>query len=296
MRIRSYHPEPSKYVGGYVYSALMPNKKGRRGSGHGASNRKYRVPLGLDYNEFVGALGPSDDDVYPELHVRYGVRNDLYLDWSITLQMRLGGIERLEAGEPSLRRRRWQRVEVDGSVIRHYSYDLHNPTRPATVKVVQELSAGDEHVVDAQYDVQMKGLSQSWAANYGTDPHTEVTFRYASKNRDPEFRNSKDFSWVRNTVIALHSDLANEVYADRAATYFAGRPSTAGVLLPDGVMKFIRTDGPGTVDERTEPAAETVDRSDGPLQARGSVTMGMLISTIYSGGNLVKDVEDFLGG
>ncbi|MGW0359210.1 hypothetical protein ACWDXV_33900 [Nocardia nova] len=273
----------------------MANRKGRRGSEHGSSNRAYRVPLGLDYNEFVGALGPSNGGVYPELHVRYGVRDNLYLDWAITLQMRLGGIEQMGPGKPALWRRRWQRLVVERSAIRRYKFDLRDARRPAEVEVLQELHVGDEQVVHQAYTDQLTRLAQSWVANHGDDPHTGATFGYALRNLDPEFRNSESFSWVRDTVIALHSDQADDAFSDRTATYFPNRPTTAGVLLPDGIMKFIRSAGPAGA-APADWAAESGEGEEGNFQARGALTMGMLVSTIYGGANLAQQVEEFLSG
>lgn len=282
-----------KLVGDRVYAVLMPNRKGHRGSGNGASNRPYRVPLGLDCNEFVGPLGPSDGRAYPELHVRYGIRDDQYLDWAITLQLRLGGIEQLGPGKPDLPRRRWQQLKIERSAIRMYKFDPADARRPAEVTVIRELHAGDEHLVHQSYDEQLRLLSHSWVRNYGRDPHTEATLLYALRNLDPEFRNSEQVSRVRDLVIALHSDPADDTLSDRTAAYFPNRPSTAGVLLPDGMMKFIRaTEADGT----TPPdwAEESGDGEEGRVQARGALTMGMVVSTIYGGANLAEQVEEFL--
>lgn len=160
-----------------------------------------------------------------------------------------------------------------------------SPTGPPEIKTLRELTAGDHGIVDATYVQQMKGLRTRWVGNHGHDPHTDVTFQYAARNHDPEFRNSEAVAWVRNTVISLHSDQADEAIADRAATYFAGRPSTAGVLLPDGIMKFIHVNEGQNPDSTTE--------GDGQLKARGQLTMGMLVSSVYSTG-WVDRVGDFL--
>ncbi|MGW4849434.1 hypothetical protein [Nocardia brasiliensis] len=267
----------------------MPKNKGPNKSGRGASNRPYRCPLGLVYDEFVGPLGPPDNGSYPELHVRYGVLDNLYVDWLISIQMRLGGIEQLSPEMPALPRRTWQRLFVDGSAIRHHKYDLYSSAQPPTAKTVRNLSFGEEQVVHDGYVAQMRLLHQSWVRSYGHDSHTAVTFGYVFKNLDPEFRDSEDFSWVRNTVIALASDRADEVFSDRSATYFSGRSSTAGVLLPNGVMKFVNSDSGRQPADHSDQAS-----ADSPLVARGPLTMGMVVDTIYGGAHIAQQVEDFL--
>lgn len=122
-----------------------------------------------------------------------------------------------------------------------------------------------------------------------------MTFGFASKNRDPDFRHGT-YSWVRNTLIALDVDEAEEVIVDRGGTYFRDRPSTAGVLLPDGVMKFIKVE-PGTLQSGQAPSSARPDDdggADAPIRATGTVTMGMLVDSIYSG-NWTDDVDTLLG-
>lgn len=88
---------------------------------------------------------------------------------------------------------------------------------------------------------------------------------------------------------------AEEVIVDRGGTYFRDRPSTAGVLLADGVMKFIKAE-PGTLQSGQAPSSGRPDDggADVPIRATGTVTTGMLVDSIYSG-NWTDDVDTLLG-
>ncbi|MEU6562667.1 hypothetical protein [Nocardia nova] len=91
----------------------------------------------------------------------------------------------------------------------------------------------------------------------------------------------------------MHSDPADDTFSDRAATYFPNKPCTAGVLLPEGIMKFVRSAGPAG----TAPAGwaeESGEGEEGRFRTRGTLTMGMVVSTIYGGANLAEQVEEFL--
>ncbi len=99
-------------------------------------------------------------------------------------------------------------------------------------------------------------------------PHASMVFLYLEKDRDPAFRND-EYVWVRNTLLALDGDDPDEVITDRSAVYFSGRPSTAGVLLPSGRMKFFHiTPGMRSSGENPDPEVTQV--------RGGGVTMGML--------------------
>lgn len=277
---------------------IMPNRAERRAASRGSEGRDYHPPRDLAFNEFVGELGPPNNRAHTELHVRYGERDGLYLDWSISLSVRLGNVDDFREARELLERRELERVDVSRSAIRHQVFDPDHPGRQPRAEVILPLRAGDQLAVDAQYDIQMRALSRSWANKHGAgpaDPHTKVTFGFASKNRDPDFRHGT-YSWVRNTLIALDVDEAEEVIVDRGGTYFRDRPSTAGVLLPDGVMRFIKVE-PGTPQSGQAPSSARPDDeggANGPIRATGTVTMGMLVDSIYSG-NWTDYVDTILG-
>ena len=172
-------------------------------------------------------------------------RNNLYLDWSITLRARLGDVEEFGDSKDQLERRPLVITDVSESAIRRHVFDPYQPDKPPQTTVLVELQAGDDHRVDSEYDIQMRGLSISWAQKHGAaaeHPHTRATFGFAAKNRDPEFRNG-DLSWVRNTLISLSTDLVDKVISERGGFYFPQTRSTAAVLRTSGRM--LHQDRPG---------------------------------------------------
>jgi hypothetical protein len=82
------------------------------------------------------------------------------------------------------------------------------------------------------------------------------------------------------------------VIPERSLFYFPETPSTAGVLLSSGVMKFINIER----GDRFEPGESAVDdaSTDGPVKATGGTTMGMLVESIYAG-DWTDEIENFLG-
>lgn len=227
--------------------------------------RRFRPALGLTYSEFVGELGPATGEFTNELHVRYGERDGLYLDWAITVVMRRGGLVGYLAsdGKP-LPRRRTRRFDVG---IRQYTY---NPIRPPVVQLIHPLSAGDEEIIDRGYDDVMTQLSQSWNARYPEPhPHTVATFSYASANRRPEFRAS--MPGLTNTLVAIDPDIAEEVWGERGNAYFGDKARSAAILMPERQQwKFIVT-GPGT--KATEHKDDEVEH----VTVSGvQTTMGMM--------------------
>jgi hypothetical protein len=261
-----------------------------------ANNRPYRPPTkGIEYDEFVGELRPPTDRAFTELHVRYGVRNNVYFDWSITLRARHGDVEEFMQSKKLLQRRTLEVVDVSESAIRRHVYDPYEPDKPPKTTVLVPLQAGDGALVDLQYQKQMNGLAKGWAQKHGAaataSEHTSTTFAFAEKNHDPEFRNG-EFSWVHNTLVSLSTDHSQAVIAERSGWYFPEKPSTAGVYMPDSMMKFIKI-GPGGKIAPGEADAFLEDTSEeGPIKAGGDVTMGMLVDTIYAS-NWVEGVDDF---
>ncbi len=270
---------------------VMANRSERRGQNQSAG--RYRTPNGLQYNEFVGKLGPSKGNAHTELHVRYGQRDGQYLDWSIALWLRVGGIEEIRRnGALPLERRRLETVEVKGSAIRQLVFDPDDPSASPKESVLTYLSSGDHVRVDAAYDQVMHDMSIGWAQKHegaAADRHTQAVFAFAQKERDPEFR-SHGLDWVSNTLISLAEDQADEAIVDRGTSYFNGRPTTAGIMRANGRMQFIKIGvprGPGEAD----PAGGDSEK----LTASGALNMGMLVDSIYADQDWADGVDSILG-
>lgn len=276
----------------------MSNQSQRRGQKTGGG--LYRPPIGLMYNEFVGELWPPKDRTFTEVHVRYGERNGLYLDWSITLYARNGSAEEFRRrGEP-LERRTLEVVDVSKSAVRRHVYVPYEPDRPPTVTVVTELHSGDTTKVDRAYQVAMNGLAAGWAQKHGgafgapADRHTTATIGFVEKIRDPQLV-SGNLSWVRNTVICTETDLVDGVISERAGHYFPSAKSTAAVLRSSGRMQFIvATPGEQLTPGQAEETTASQELNGTPV-ARGAVTMGMMVDSIYST-DWTTEVDEFLGG
>jgi hypothetical protein len=111
---------------------------------------KYKAPQSLEYNEFIGELRPPNDRTFTELHIRYGVRKNLYLDWSITLRARRGDVEEFMALRAPLERRILEVVEVADSAIVRRVFNPAEPDEPPISVVLMRLYPGDGLKVDAQ--------------------------------------------------------------------------------------------------------------------------------------------------
>lgn len=269
----------------------MANRSERRGQNQSAG--RYRTPNGLQYNEFVGKLGPSKGNVHTELHVRYGGRDGQYLDWSIALWLRIGGIEEIRRnGALPLGRRRLETVEIKGSTIRQLVFNPDEPSASPQESVLAHLSAGDYDRVDTAYDQVMHDMSVGWAQKHegaSADSHTQAMFAFAQKERDPSFRRD-GLDWVSNTLISLETDQADEAIVDRGTSYFQGRPTTAGVMRASGRMQFIKIGvprGPGDAD----PTGSGTEK----LEASGALNMGMLVDSIYADQDWAEGVDSLLG-
>jgi hypothetical protein len=222
---------------------------------------KYQPAKALEYNEFVGELRPGNDRAFTEVHVRYGVRKNLYLDWSITLRARLGDLREylaLESPQKTLERRTLEVVEVADSAIVRRTFNPYQPDEPPRTTVLMPLYPGDGAKVDALYDENMRGLTH-------------------------------------NILVCLDNDLSEMVIPERSLYYFPEVSSTVGVLLSDNIMKFLKIERGGTVAPDDRSAATEDDAVDGPVTATGGTTMGMLVDSIYAG-DWTDQIDDFLGG
>ncbi|MGB3676214.1 MAG: hypothetical protein WA988_17415, partial [Candidatus Nanopelagicales bacterium] len=202
----------------------------------------YKVPaVGIEYNEFVGSLGPygNGNPVNTELHVRYGVRNGRYYDWTIELVARDGDVDTFRATQEHPVRYVMESVGVEASdVVRRVR------TGPGVddveTTVVKRLTAGDGALVDGGYDYNLKQLADQWDQRHETrDPHTIATFGFAQKNRDAEFRDS-EYPWVRNTVVCIDTDPSEDTVVERLATYFPDGGTLAVHCRGVSRMKFLK--------------------------------------------------------
>lgn len=248
---------------------------------------KYEPPQSLAYNEFVGELRPANGRTFTELHVRYGVRGNLYLDWAITLRARVGDNQDLIGRRGLLDRQVRQVIEVADSTIVQRTFDPTKPDQPPSSVVLMRLHPGDGRKVDAEYDSTMKYIRAVWNRKHGrpavNDRHNEALFNFATQDRDPNFRNG-DLSWVRNTLICLSTDMADAVISDCGAFYFPETTSTAGVLRSNGRMQFIamgRGASEPTDGQNELPQADSRRRTK---RISGSnVTMGSLVEKVHPG-------------
>ncbi|WP_100481434.1 hypothetical protein [Mycobacteroides abscessus] len=236
--------------------------------------------MGLDYNEFVGELGPPDGRNHAELHVRYGKRDDgSYADWVVTLNFRQGARDEFRERGSFLERRPFVRVDVTPDGVRQRVYNPQNPLMAPKSQILTPLQAGDFVTADLAYMRTVQLISEDWIArSTGTgqpvgDPHTSVMFSFMEKEKEAEFR--REYDWVRNTLVALDGDDPEMIIEDRASAYFAGVGTTAGVLLPSGRMKFIII-GPG----RRPSDRPDIPPPDVELHSGGGTTMGMLADAL----------------
>jgi hypothetical protein len=248
---------------------------------------QYRPPGDLEFNSYVGELrSPSGSD-FAELKVRYGVDNDRYLDWSITLNHRVGGVSELRESSGPLERRAMEVIDVSDSAIRRQIFNPDDLDQLPRVLRLVELGAEDQDRVDAEYQNQLDRLCARWAkkhgyevANFPSNRHNTATLNFMAKDRDADFREGESFGWVRNTVVCIDTDFADMVIADRAYHYFPTSSSTAAVLMPNDTLMFIWIAKGRPPDDTDTAAAES---NDGPIQAHGDTTMGMLVDSIYAG-------------
>jgi len=232
--------------------------------------------------------------------VRYGAKDDRYLDWSITVNSRIGGLsEQKQSGGP-LERQKLITIDVSDSAIRRHVYDPDQPNQPPRITRVRELQAVDYDAVNYEYQKQLNEMSVGWqemhpeiVANH--DRHNTAFLGFMAKDRDVEFREGEDFGWVRNTVVCIDSDLADAVVTDRAYHYFPTLTSTAAVSVADGPDERLKFMIIGAGHKPTAQEKASTDANEGLMQAKGSLTMGMLIEAIYAG-DWTDEVDDLLAG
>ena len=106
------------------------------------------------------------------------------------------------------------------------------------------------------------------------DTHTIATFAFAQRRRDPDF--GPRFPWIRNTVVCVESDLADDVLSGQMLHYFPEGGTIACFYPREHRMMFIWVDKPEKPGER-EPHPTTIQAHD----AHRKLTMGMLVDSIY---------------
>ncbi|MCS3879711.1 hypothetical protein M2359_003340 [Gordonia amarae] len=252
--------------------------------------KPYKVPTaGMEYNEFAGSLGPygNDNSVNTELHVRYGVRGGKYYDWTIELVAREGDVDSFRAtGEPPVRYVMDSFSVEPGAVVNR----VRTGPGPDDVEtsVVRQLYAGDGDLVDSGYDYFMKQLANQWDARHVTrDPRTVATFGFAQHNRKAEFRDV-EYPWVRNTVTCIDDDPADDVVVERLKHYFPDGGTVAVHIRDAGRMKFLKV-GRGADVEQDSFVSDGEPGDEGPLQATGFTSMGMMADAIYRGDDWIDD-------
>ncbi len=77
----------------------------------------YQIPADLAYNEFVGPLGQLDEQRLLELHVRYGECDNLYADWCVAVNVRLGTLKDFRERGEHLERRPMRRFEITAAGV-----------------------------------------------------------------------------------------------------------------------------------------------------------------------------------
>ncbi|UZF54067.1 hypothetical protein LH935_14975 [Gordonia polyisoprenivorans] len=252
--------------------------------------KPYRVPsTGMEYNEFARSLGPygNGNPINTELHVRYGVRGGRYYDWTIEVVGREGDVDSFrETGE---RPERWVMESFsveDGAVVRR----MRTGPDPDDfeVDVVRKLYSGDGAMVDEGYDSFMKQLADQWQKRHEVrDPRTVATFGFAQHNRDAGFRDG-EYAWVRNTIVCVDDDSADDVVVERLKRYFPDGGTVAVHMRSAGRMKFLKV-GRGADAATDSFELDDKDDEDGSLKATGYASMGMMVDAIYRGDDWIDD-------
>ncbi|WP_440711957.1 hypothetical protein [Gordonia sp. FQ] len=253
-----------------------------------SEKKPYKVPsTGMEYNEFAGSLGPygNGNPINTELHVRYGVRGGRYYDWTIEVVGREGDVDSFrETGERPVRYVMDSFSVEDGAVV-HRVRTGGGPDDFETT-VARKLYAGDGALVDTGYDFFLKQLADTWEQRHEVrDPRTVATFGFAAQNRNPEFRDG-DHSWVRNTIVCIDDDSADDVVVERLKHYFPDGGTVGVHLRSASRMKFLKV-GRGV--DAEENSFELDDDEAGSLKATGYASMGMMVDTIYRGDDWIDD-------
>ncbi|KAA1248391.1 hypothetical protein F0Q45_20825 [Mycobacterium simiae] len=108
------------------------------------------------------------------------------------------------------------------------------------------------------------------------DSHTIATFAFAQLERDPDFHGQ--FGWVRNTVVCVESDLADDVLSGQMLHYFPDGGTIACYYPREQRFVFVRVAAPQKASS-TGPALP-----DAPFTAHDKhrkLTVGMLIDAMY---------------
>jgi len=266
---------------------MTPLSEGGHIVGGMTEKKPYEVPTaGIEYNEFVGSLGPygNGNPVNTELHVRYGIRGGHYYDWAIKLIARKGDVDSLRTTGERPVRYVMDAFSIEQGAVVHRVRTGPSPEDFETT-VVRRLFAGDGPVVDAGYNFFLGQLAKQWDARHETrDPHAVATFGFAQHNRDAEFREVK-YPWVRNTVACIDDDPADDVVTERMKHYFPDGGTVAVHCRSDGRMKFLKV-GAGAAPDGSSDST-TVDEET--MTATGHTSMGMMVDAIYCADDWIDD-------
>ncbi|MGP3707029.1 MULTISPECIES: hypothetical protein [Mycobacteriales] len=87
---------------------------------------------------------------------------------------------------------------------------------------------------------------------------------------------------MRNTVTCIDDDPADDVVVERLQHYFPDGGTVAVHIRDAGRMKFLKV-GRGADDERDSFVLDGETDDEGPLQATGYTSMGMMVDAVYCG-------------
>lgn len=108
------------------------------------------------------------------------------------------------------------------------------------------------------------------------DPHTIATFAFAQMRRDPTF--GPRFPWVRNTVVCVETDLADDILSGQMVHYFPGGGTIACYYPTKQRFMFIWIDAPYSRNRAPkEYGGGTIVMHDTLRQP----TIGMLMDSLY---------------
>lgn len=112
------------------------------------------------------------------------------------------------------------------------------------------------------------------------DPHTIATFAFAQMRRDPAF--GSRFSWVRNTVVCVESDLVDDVLTGQMVQYFKETGGTIACYFPhDQRFMFVYVGKPVIAEEGQTPPQPTPGVRHVQDSRENPMTVGEIVNAIY---------------
>lgn len=112
------------------------------------------------------------------------------------------------------------------------------------------------------------------------DPHTIATFAFARMRRDPTF--AQTFPWVRNTVVCVESDIADDVLTGQIAHYFSETGGTIACYFPrDQRFMFMAVGAPIKAREGEPPTEPTPGVRQMRDNRENPLTIGEVVNKLY---------------